>query len=56
MPLLRGVDSKGHYYKWGEKGKKYYYTVGDDVSRTQAKESALEQARAIFYSKEEKTQ
>lgn len=52
MPLLKGIDSKGHYFKWGEKGKKYYFTVGDDKSRMRAKEEALLQS--TFYEKERK--
>lgn len=47
MPLKRGQDSKGAYYKWGEAGHKYHYTAGNAASRTRAKNKALRQGRAV---------
>lgn len=45
MPVKRGKDSSGSFYRWGS-GKKYYYTVNDSVSRTRAKNRARLQERA----------
>ena len=39
-PAKRGRDSKGPYYRWGKKGKKYYYKAGDAKSRAKAKAAA----------------
>ena len=47
MPVLRGKDSKGSYYRWGENGKKYYYKSGSEQSRERAKSKAALQGRAI---------
>lgn len=47
MPVRRGDDSRGPYYRWGEKGKKYYYKPGDKASRTRARNKAARQGRAI---------
>lgn len=46
MPVHRGVDSKGPYYQWGDSGKKYHYTAGNDMSRERAKSKARDQAQA----------
>lgn len=51
MPLLQGSDKKGRYYKWGDSGHKYYYKKGDKASRGKAKQNAIKQALAIYYSK-----
>jgi hypothetical protein len=50
MPIQRRIDSKGPYYQWGNSGKKYYYTLGDSVSRRKAYEKARRQAIAIYAS------
>jgi hypothetical protein len=34
-------------YKWGDEGKCYTYTPGDEESRERAKDKAIEQGRAI---------
>jgi len=47
MPVRRGKDSKGAYYRWGNKGKKYHYTPGNKRSRATAKSKAKRQGRAI---------
>jgi hypothetical protein len=47
MPVMRGQDSKGPYYRWGAGGKKYHYTAGDEDSRERALEKAKAQGRAI---------
>lgn len=46
MPVRRSKDGKGPYYQWGESGKKYHYTAGDEKSREKAKEKAKRQGRA----------
>ena len=50
MPVRRGTDSKGCFYKWGNYGAKYYYKSGSAVSRENAKKKANKQARAIYAS------
>jgi hypothetical protein len=47
MPVQRGKDSKGSYYRWGGSGAKYRYTPGSKASRRRAKEDAKLQGRAI---------
>lgn len=46
MPVRRGKDSKGSFYRWGS-GKKYYYKTGSDSSRKKAKKKAAIQGHAI---------
>ncbi len=48
MPVHRGQDSKGCYYQWGGRGKKYYYTAGNVNSRENAKKKAGLQGRAAY--------
>lgn len=46
MPVKRGKNRDGPYYQWGDSGKKYHYTSGDEQSREAAKEKARRQGRA----------
>jgi len=50
MPIERGVDSKGNYYRWGNEGKKYHYIVKNAESRAQAKKRAEKQGAAVHAS------
>lgn len=50
MPVNRGRDTKGTFYRWGKTGKKYYYKTGDKASRDGAKSKANRQAKAIYAS------
>lgn len=47
MPLHNRRDSKGPYFIWGERGKKYYYKANSKLSKSRAKSKAMKQARAI---------
>jgi len=47
MPVQRGRDNQGSFYRWGEHGKKYYYTTNNDTSRKYAAERARKQGIAI---------
>lgn len=47
MPVMRGQDSKGPYYRWGASGAKYHYTAGNEASRARALDKAKAQGRAI---------
>lgn len=47
MPVQRGTDSKGPFYRWGNSGKKYRYTAGNKSSRSRAYNRAAKQGRAI---------
>lgn len=47
MPVQRGRDSEGPFYRWGDQGKKYHYEAGDSDSREAAKAKAAAQGRAI---------
>lgn len=51
MPLNRGQDTKGAYYRWGATGAKYHYAAGNKASREHAKAKAMTQAKAIKASK-----
>jgi hypothetical protein len=46
MPVDRGHDSKGPYYRWGGSGKKYRYTAGNKRSREMARDKATRQGQA----------
>ena len=46
MPVTRGTDSEGAFYRWGSRGAKYRYTPGDDESRAEARRKAEAQGRA----------
>jgi hypothetical protein len=54
MPVERGVDSDGPYYRWGTSGHKYHYTANNASSRTRAKDKAALQGRAIEWRKHTK--
>lgn len=47
MPLKRCTKDGKPGYKWGDSGKCYPYTPGDEESRKRAKEKAKKQGRAI---------
>ncbi len=49
MPVTRGHDSKGSFYRWGKLAK-YYYTPRDKASREKAKRLANRQGRAVHIS------
>ena len=51
MPIMRGQDSLGPYYKFGATGKHYYYTAGNASSRSRARKRAALQGRAIEWRK-----
>jgi hypothetical protein len=50
MPVKRGKDSKGSFYRYGKSGKKYHYKEGDKSSRERAKEKAKKQGKAVHAS------
>lgn len=47
---IKGEDARGKYYKWGFRGKKFYYGSEEKLSATEAKEAAtnwgIERGRA----------
>ncbi len=47
MPLKRCQSDGKPGYKWGDAGKCYTYTPGDDVARKQAKQKAIKQGIAM---------
>lgn len=50
MPVKRGQDSQGCYYRWGESGAKYHYKCGDEQAAQRAKKKAEQQGKAIYAS------
>lgn len=46
MPVTRGHDAKGPFYRWGHQ-KRYYYVSGNAASRKKALMKAEKQGRAI---------
>lgn len=46
-----GKKIKYHYFQWGTHGKKYYYKIESERSRTIAKNKAMKQARVIAWSR-----
>lgn len=49
MPIHRGSDSKGPFYQYGNQ-KKYHYKANSTISRTRAKQKAINQMIAIIMS------
>ena len=47
MPIQRGNDSHGSFYRWGTTGHKYYYKTNNSRSRENAKEKARRQGIAV---------
>ncbi len=48
MPVHRGKDKKGYYYRWGyHRTKKYYYVTNNKASREKAYIKAKKQGLAI---------
>jgi hypothetical protein len=54
MPVERGYTTRDGervgYYRWGESGKMYTYTTGDEEEREEARERARAQRRAAYAS------
>ena len=46
MPVKRGSDDRGPFYRWGDSGKRYRYTAGNEASRKRARDRAVLQGRA----------
>jgi len=46
MPVERGQDSSGPFFRWGKSGKKYRYRTGDEAGRDRARARAVLQGRA----------
>jgi len=47
MPVMRGEDSEGYFYRYGKSGKKYYYNPNKKQSREKAKHLASIQGKAV---------
>lgn len=47
MPVTRGHDSKGPFYRFGKHGAKYRYTAGNAASRARARAKAVKQGSAV---------
>lgn len=47
MPVKQGKDSKGSFFRWGNKTK-YYYKTGSAVSMARAKAKAEKQGKAAY--------
>ena len=47
MPIRRGTEHGSGFYQWGNR-KKYYYIIGNKMSREDAYKKAKKQARAIY--------
>lgn len=50
MPIVRGFDNEGCFYRYGETGEKYHYKCGNEEARQRAYEKAREQEIAIISS------
>jgi hypothetical protein len=47
MPVEKGKDTNGYFYRWGKHGKKYYFKKDSKSSKTLAYNKASLQGRAI---------
>lgn len=52
MPIISGFDLKGYFYKFGDKGKHYYYFPDIVKSKQRAYLNAFNQGSAIHISKQ----
>jgi len=54
MPIKQGYTTRNGerrgYYQWGDSGKKYLYTPGNERSRKRAKRKARKQQKAAYAS------
>lgn len=50
MPIHKGKDTKGHFWQWGQSGKKYYFDPKSKESQARAKAQATAQGVAIHAS------
>ena len=54
MPIQQGYEQRNGkrmgYYQWGESGKRYYYTPGNELGRKRARERAERQRAAAYAS------
>lgn len=54
MPIKQGYGQHNGrrmgYYKWGNSGKKYWYTPGNETTRKRAKTKAEQQREAAYAS------
>lgn len=50
MPVQQGKDREGRYYRWGNRGKKYYFS-SSSASNLRAYRLALRQGMAIHASR-----
>jgi len=49
MPVVRGRDRNGAFYRWGHStGHKYYYIPGNIRSRETAYSKAVKQGQAAY--------
>lgn len=48
MPVQNKIDENGHYLRWGNSGKKYYYNPQNISSKKRARSKVLNQMKAIF--------
>lgn len=46
MPVFLRQDSEGCFAQWGDHGRKYRYTCGNEEERKAAAQKAAEQGRA----------
>ena len=46
MPVQRGKDADGPFFRWGRTGRKYRYRTGDERGRDRARARAVLQGRA----------
>lgn len=50
MPIVRGLDSEGCFYRYGDTGKPYHYKCGNEIARKEAYDKAVQQEQAIISS------
>jgi hypothetical protein len=48
MPIKEGYDQDGHFYQWGNSGKRYYFNRENEEERNAAYIKAQRQRTAIY--------
>lgn len=47
MPVKQGYNKGKGFYQYGDSGKKYYYVIGNEKQRKEAKRKSIIQGYAI---------
>ena len=47
MPVFQRKDTRGHFFQWGDSGKRYYFDPDSLTSAAKARAKARKQGQAV---------